>query len=122
MFEKLVSTLLESRTQAHIFHWQTKGTGSYAAHVALQAYYDGIIPLVDGLVESYQGKNGIITGYVSPEKFADASTGNILKYFKALAIFVEKSQGKFKETWIQNQIDTITELIYSTVYKLENLS
>lgn len=122
MFEKLVSTLLESRTQAHIFHWQTKGAGSYAAHVALQAYYDGIVALVDGLVESYQGKNGIIIGYTSPEKFADASTGNILKYFKALAIFVEKIQGKFKETWIQNQIDTITELIYSTVYKLENLS
>ena len=122
MFEKLVSTLLESRTQAHIFHWQTKGAGSYAAHVALQAYYDGIVALVDGLVESYQGKNGIITGYTSPEKFADVSTGNVLKYFKALAIFVEKLQGKFKETWIQNQIDTIAELIYSTVYKLENLS
>lgn len=121
MFEKLVSTLLESRTQAHVFHWQTKGQRSFAMHTALQAYYEGIIPLVDGLVESYQGKNGIITGYTSPEKFADLSTGNALKYFKALAIFVEKTHGKFKETWIQNQIDTISELIYSTIYKLENL-
>lgn len=121
MFEKLVSTLLESRTQAHVFHWQTKGPGSFAMHTALQAYYEGIIPLVDGLVESYQGKIGIVTGYASPEKFADLSTGNVLKYFKALAIFVEKTHGKFKETWIQNQIDTISELIYSTIYKLENL-
>ena len=121
MFEKLVSTLLESRTQAHIFHWQTKGQGSFAMHMALQGYYDGIIPLVDALVESQQGKNGIITGYTSPEKFVDLSTGNVLNYFKALGIFVEKSHGKFKETWIQNQIDTISELIYSTIYKLENL-
>ena len=122
MFEKLVSTLLESRTQAHIFHWQTKGTSSFAAHMALQAYYDGIVGLVDALVESYQGKNGIASGYTSPEKFADlSSNSNALKYFKALAIFVEKSHSKFKETWIQNQIDTISELIYSTIYKLENL-
>ena len=122
MFEKLISTLLESRTQAHIFHWQTKGPGSFAAHMALQSYYDGIVNLVDGLVESYQGKNGISVGYTSPEKFADLSTNaNALKYFKALAIYVEKIHRKFEETWIQNQIDTISELIYSTIYKLENL-
>ena len=121
MFEKLISTLLESRNQAHIFHWQTNGAGSFATHTALQAYYEGIIPLIDALVESHQGKNGISTGYTSPEKFVDISTNNVLKYFKALGIFVEKTQGKFKETWIQNQIDTISELIYSTIYKLENL-
>lgn len=121
MFEKLISTLLESRTQAHVFHWQTKGAGSFAMHTALQTYYEGIIPLIDALVESYQGKNGIITGYTSPEKFTDLTAGNVLKYFKALAIFVEKTHGKFNETWIQNQIDTINELIYSTIYKLENL-
>ncbi len=51
---------MASRTQAHIFHLQTP---SFAAHTALQLYYEGIVPLVDGFVESYQGKNGIITGY-----------------------------------------------------------
>ena len=116
--EKLISTLLASRTQAHIFHLQSK---SYSEHIALNAYYDGIVDLIDVLVESYQGKNGIITGYNCPGKFDDNNNTNVLKYFKGLAVYVEKSYPKFKETYIQNQIDTITELVYSTIYKLENL-
>ena len=116
--EKLISTLFASRTQAHIFHLQSK---SYSEHIALHAYYDGILNLADGLAESYQGKNGIMTGYTCPDKFDDSSGTNVLKYFKGLAVYVEKSYPKFKETWIQNQVDTISELIYSTIYKLENL-
>jgi DNA-binding ferritin-like protein len=33
-FAQLISTLLASRTQAHIFHWQVEGPGSNAAHKA----------------------------------------------------------------------------------------
>jgi DNA-binding ferritin-like protein len=122
MFEKLISTLLASRDQAHIFHWQTKGPGSYAAHMALNTFYDEIIILVDGLVESYQGKNGIITGYTTPASFDDYDRSTTVKYFKALAMFIEKASDKLKsDSYIQNQIDTIIELVYSTVYKLENL-
>jgi len=118
MFEKLVSTLFASRTQAHVFHLQSK---SYSEHVALQAYYDGILDLTDGLIESYQGKNGIISGYTGPSNFDDSNGANVLNYFKGLAIFIEKAHSKFDESWIQNQIDTISELVYSTIYKLENL-
>ena len=71
MFEKLISTLLESRTQAHIFHWQTTGPGSYALHIALQGYYDALPDMIDTLVETYQGKHGIISGYTSPATFSD---------------------------------------------------
>ena len=34
-------------------------------HSALNIYYDDIVGLVDGLVESYQGRYGIITGYMT---------------------------------------------------------
>jgi hypothetical protein len=59
-FAQLVSLLLASRNQAHIFHLQTN---SYSAHIALSEYYEGIITFVDGLVEGYQGKHGVLTGY-----------------------------------------------------------
>ncbi len=59
---QFVSTLMASRTQAHIFHLQTP---SFAAHKALNEYYENIVDIIDGLVESYQGKYGIITGYVN---------------------------------------------------------
>ena len=51
---------MHSRTQAHVFHLQTP---SFAEHKALNDYYNGIVDLVDGFVESYQGKYGILNGY-----------------------------------------------------------
>jgi DNA-binding ferritin-like protein len=123
MFEKLISTLMASRDQAHIFHWQTTGAGSFAAHTALNAYYDAIPDLTDTLVESYQGKHGIITGYTSADAFNEYDRTTAVKYFKGLAMFVERAYAKLpqEDTYILNQIDNVKELIYSTIYKLENL-
>lgn len=124
MFEKLISTLMASRDQAHIFHWQTKGPGSYAAHKALGKYYDAIPDMLDALVESYQGKYGIITGYEPAERFDEYSTETTIKYFKALITFVERVYAKLpkEDTNIINQLDAFKDLIYTTIYKLENLS
>ena len=60
---KFISNLLNSRQQAHVYHWQAVGEGSNAVHEALNEYYDKIVKKVDGLVESIQGRNGIIRGY-----------------------------------------------------------
>ena len=69
-FETLMSMLLHSKTQAHVFHLQTN---SFAEHMALAGYYGGIDDLVDGLVESYQGKYGIISGYSNYKFFGSAN-------------------------------------------------
>jgi len=124
MFEKLISTLMASRDQAHVFHWQSVGPGSYAAHKALGKYYEAIPDLVDSLVETYQGKYGIVTGYEPAERFDEYSKEGVLKYFKALVTFVERVYTKFpkEDTNIINQLETIKDLIYTTIYKLENLS
>ena len=124
MFEKLVSTLMSSRDQAHIFHWQTTGPGSYAAHKALGKYYDAIPDLLDALVESYQGKYGIVTGYEPAERFDEYSADTAIKYFKALSTFMERVYAKFPkdDTNIITQLDAFKDLIYTTIYKLENLS
>jgi len=124
MFEKLISTLMASRDQAHVFHWQVTGPGLFAMHMALNTYYDAIPGLTDGLVESYQGKHGIVKGYTPAEKFDEFKQDTVLKYFKGLAMFVERSYDKLdaKDTYILNQVDNVKELIYSTIYKLENLN
>ena len=59
----IVSVLMHSRSQVHVFHLQTDSQSSFAEHMALGGYYDEIGDLVDGLIESYQGKHGIIKGY-----------------------------------------------------------
>ena len=117
-FKDMVSILLHSQTQVHIFHLQTK---SYAEHKALQGYYEGIDALVDGLIESYQGKYDVITQYNSIKNEDYKSNEQIIKYFKALDTMIEKNRKGVKESFIQNQIDTVQELINSTVYKLRFL-
>jgi DNA-binding ferritin-like protein len=123
MFEKLISTLMASRDQAHIFHWQTTGPGSYAAHKALGKYYDAILDMIDALVEAYQGKHGILKGFEPAERFDEYSKETAIKYFKALATYVDRIYNKIPkdDTNIINQIDTFKDLIYTTIYKLENL-
>ena len=117
-FKDMVSILLHSQTQVHIFHLQTK---SYAEHKALQGYYEGIDALVDGLIESYQGKYDVITQYNSIKNEDYKSNEQIIQYFKALDTMIEKNRKGVKESFIQNQIDTVQELINSTIYKLRFL-
>jgi len=118
---KLVSKLLHSRTQVHVFHLQTKSQSSFAEHMALGGFYDEIGDLIDGLVESYQGKHDIITGYDSPKIEDYKNVEQLIAYFKSLDSEIEKDRKSVKESYIQNQIDTIQELLYSTLYKLRFL-
>jgi len=117
-FSEMVSLLLHSRTQAHTLHLQTK---SYPEHMALNGYYDGIGDLIDGLVESYQGKYGIIESYKSYDLVSYKSTENTIKYLQDLCKKIEGLRDCCKDSYIQNQIDTVCELINSTLYKLRFL-
>lgn len=120
--EQLASLFFHSRTQAHVFHLGVKGPGAFAAHSALNAYYDGIIGIVDGLVESYQGKYGIITGYGNIALQEYQSCEAIIMFFETLCMYVEKSRQLIcQDSYIQNQIDEIVALIKSTIYKLRFL-
>ena len=111
MTSRLVSALLHSRTQAHIFHWRTK---SFAAHKALQGYYEGIVPLVDNFVEGYQGRYGILGGYKSSS--FNQNPMNARGYFIRLLKIVDAT--KIKDTYLQNIIDEIRQLIHQSLYLL----
>ena len=111
-----VSTLFHSRTQAHTFHLQTN---SFAAHKALNEYYDSIIDLVDSLIESYQGRYGILKGYKGMADVLEYDENVVVKYFEALCMYVEKNRSLLpQDSYIQNQIDELIALIESTKYKL----
>jgi hypothetical protein len=115
-----IGTLMQSRNQAHIFHLQATGEGSYASHIALQAYYEGIIPLIDGITEAYQGRYGILTGYMMTGQIKEDNATYM--YFDALSKFVEKIREQIpQDSYIQNEVDNVVNLIESTKYKLRNL-
>lgn len=115
-----LGTLMQSRNQAHIYHLQVQGPGAFAAHTALQAYYEGIIPILDGIAESIQGRYGIITSYKMSETIREDN--NPRMYFDGLCKFVETMRTKLpQDSYLQNQVDTVVELIESTKYKLKFL-
>jgi hypothetical protein len=118
-FSEMISHLLHSQTQTHIYHL---GTKSYSEHKALQNYYEGIDGLTDGIVESYQGKNGLIGNYKTFKMDQYKGKKQIMSYFTQLLNVIEKNRDSVKDSYIQNQIDTVQELIYSTMYKLKFLS
>lgn len=120
-FCDMVCTLLHSQTQVHIFHLGVKGKGSYAAHKALQKYYEGIDALVDGIIESYQGKYGLLTNYKSFKNVSFKSIKQTISYLKGLNEMIEEKRDCCDDSFIQNQIDTVQELIFSTLYKLRFL-
>jgi len=117
-FAEMMSILLHSQTQVHTLHLQTE---SYSEHKALQNYYEGIDGIVDGLVESFQGKYGIIKGYKSMDLQEWKSTEDTVKYMKGLCEKVIELRDCCEDSYIQNQIDTVCELINSTLYKLRFL-
>jgi hypothetical protein len=116
---QFISTLFASRTQAHVFHLQTP---SFAAHKALNEFYDEIVGITDGIAESYQGKYGIITGYSNVALQEYESCEAIIMFFEMLCMYVEKSRQMLpQDSYLQNQIDEVVALIKSTIYKLRFL-
>ena len=117
-FVEMISILLHSRTQAHTFHLQTT---SYAEHIALQGFYDGIVGLTDTIVESYQGKYGIIKGYKNYPIVDYKSNESTTSFFHKLCDKVTELRDCCKDSWLQNEIDNVCTLINQTLYKLKFL-
>jgi len=116
---KFISKFFESRIQTHVYHLQTT---SYAAHKALNKFYDDITGFADDIVESFQGgKSLIIKGY---------KPGNILEdndpvsYLQSFLTFLKEERYKCfdkNDSDIQNIIDESITLTKSTIYKLKFL-
>lgn len=111
MAGKLVSALLHSRTQAHIFHWRTR---SFAAHKALQGYYESIVPLTDDFVEGYQGRYGLVSGYRSSP--LNQNPMQARNYFIRLLKVVNAF--KIRDSYLKNILDEIRQLVNQTLYLL----
>ena len=116
--EDLISVLLHSANQTHVFHLQTK---SFAEHKALNKYYDSITDLADSLAEAYQGKYGILK-FKNVSKIEQyESKEQVIEYFSKIIKFIEKSR-PIKDPFIDNIVQEVESLIYSTLYKLKYLN
>jgi hypothetical protein len=74
---------------------------------------------LDALVESVAGVYGRPVGYTThdPEDYKDLA--QLQAYFKKVYDYVQSErQNIYQESWIQNQIDNIAELVATTMYFL----
>ena len=95
--------------------------GSYAAHVALGAYYEGILEFIDDLIETYQGQYELVENFEMIDT-ADTKTKSPIEYFEELVMFVKSERNtalSAEDTHLQNVIDEVVGLIYRTLYKLK---
>ena len=114
------SYLMSAAVQIHIYHLRTKGPGAFAMHTALGGLYDALPDLVDSLAESIQGKMGLLD--YAYEVSYDNNAPSALAYVRECLDYVKEARrGICQDTYVQNQIDGIEEVFYSTIYKLENL-
>src|SRR5271165_6738906 len=112
---EFVNKIFESREKSHIFHFQIK---SNETHLAMQAYYEGVIELLDEFVEVYQGKYSIIENY--DLIVSDNEENDPIKYFSELSTFIEDKRYEYineKDSYLQNIVDEILALVYRTLFK-----
>lgn len=115
-FVEFISQLHDSKQQTIVWHHQTT---SYAEHKALNKYYEQIVDLIDELVESVSGVYGRPVGYSVETLQNYSGHQQLVKYYKDLYDFVQKERKTiYQDTWIQNQIDEIAQLIAQTRYLL----
>ena len=115
-FVEFLSTLNSAKQQSIFWHNQTN---VYSEHRTLNGFYDRILDLLDGLVESTAGIYGRPQGYSVVEPTDWTSTEDTIKYFQNLYQYVQTSRTDlYSETWIQNQIDEIAAQIAQTIYLL----
>lgn len=114
-----VGMLFLARDVTHSVHLNTR---SYAKHVALQGFYEGVVGLADDFAEAYQGRHGLI----GPITLMSAKkTSNVVEFLQDQLAEIESNRYKFcdkEETSIQNIIDEIVALYLSTLYKLRFLA
>lgn len=118
-FDHVIGSLLFSVTFAHLFHLCTT---DYAAHIALNEYYEEMPEKADALAEKFLSDNSMAV-------FANAILPglNPVDYFERLKAFVcafENQMGGVypDESAYKSELDDVINLISATLYKLKRLA
>ena len=109
--------LLKARTDAHLTHLRQKDK-TFATHNAMSIFYNEVLDLIDTYVETSMG---IDDSFTLEEVDESEVIANPLAYFKALYNAIAVAREVVKESFIQNQIDTMQELIAHTLYRIKNI-
>ena len=105
-------------TSLHQLHLKVSGPGSFAAHKALNEFYDAMPDLIDAVAEQYQGAREKLLDIPAPEPYQCGSVPEALAHLKELYNQINDLQKMMPFSEIVNQLDEMKSLIASTKYKL----
>jgi DNA-binding ferritin-like protein len=109
-------------TSIHQLHLKITGPGSFAAHKALNEFYDGMPDLVDAVAEQYQGAREKLLDFPAVSPYKCGSVQEAISHMKELYTEVNELQKIMPFSEVVNQLDEVKSLIASTKYKLMFLS
>lgn len=113
---QLAFELLNSSTKIHLNHLLVT---SYAAHKAMNEFYDEVKNLADDFVEQYQGVTERLMIFPTSYNFPEMKTAeDCIVYLRTLYVRVNTVQQACSYSEIINLMDEIKSLINSTKYKL----
>lgn len=113
---ELVARCFAARTAAHFAHFTTR---SYAAHVALNEFYDAIVDAADAFAECHMGVEGPFKNFPEVKPY----TGDHLEWMLDLHSWVKSHRTECADgsTELANLIDEILAVIDRSYYKLKFL-
>jgi hypothetical protein len=113
---EIVSYFNNAKQQAIVWHQQTD---SFSEHKALEEFYDEIVGLLDELSESYAGIYGRLSPYEVDDLMDWTSTDDTIKYYRGCYDWLQvERKSAPQDSFIQNQLDEITQLLGQTLYRL----
>lgn len=113
--EQFVAMVFLGRDLAHREHLSTS---NYAAHVALGAFYEQVIPLADAFAETYMGRFNEV---MKIPLMANEFEGDIADVLDQQVAWIEDNREKIcprEESALHNEIDTIVSLYLRTIFML----
>ena len=116
-----VSELMNAGTSFHKLHLKVTGTGSYAAHKALNDLYDAMPGHADDLAEGYQGAAEKLLTYSESAPRTLTSVEDGLDYIREITDMVNSLQAKMPYSELVNDLDTVKSTLNSAKYKLKFL-
>lgn len=117
MIEQLAIRVFAARDLAHLAHWSSK---SFSQHSALGDFYEGVIPVLDDIVELSQGVGDLIEVNELPKV---AKPKDILAFLEDEAVWIGENRKKITQgiPAIDNKLQELEAIYFRTIYKLKNL-
>jgi hypothetical protein len=104
------------RTAAHLMHLSAP---SYARHIALNEFYDGLLDLADEYAEVYMGLETQVKNWPAPTPVERTDPVALLEDF--LELLKEEEAENSDSQSLLNALAGMEELTARTLYKLRNL-